>query len=437
MSRGITFFGFGFVVLMGILVFGFAAPSWGQGVASLEGSSAVASDADGYGPDTLLTQAPTKKAPPAPAAKQPATQPAPEQAPPESDDFLSDIYGRTAASDMGTRLAGTPNMFGDQHGETAGNGVQVLGPAGGSSANSPLAGGGRRMKIAENDNTLPQDRIYFLYNHFQDAGSIEDYTFIPGTQQSYSLDRYMVGFEKTFRDGFWALELRMPFGCGYGYQTADFSSAAGQVGNLSVVVKRLLYKSDTTVAAVGLCIDTPTGSDATGVGQGIEYRIRNRAAYLMPYLGLLRTPNDKFFYQGFLQIDVPTNGNPIDYVDPGTGSGSFGTLDDQTLVYADLAGGYWLSRNPDATWVTGLAAVLELHYTGTLQDADIVDQTVSGVNFRFGNFANRVNVLNLTAGLHTEIVNNTLCRVACVLPLQTGDDRLFNAELQVQLERRF
>jgi hypothetical protein len=45
--------------------------------------------------------------------------------------------------------------------------------------------------------------------------------------------------------------------------------------------------------------------------------------------------------------------------------------------------------------------------------------------------------LNLTVGLHTEILNRTICRVGGVLPLRTGDDRAFDAEVQIQLERRF
>jgi hypothetical protein len=338
---------------------------------------------------------------------------------------------------MGSRLAGTPNMFGDSW--ESGNGINVSGPDGFSSAETPLAGGNRRMKISENDNSLPQDRIFVLYNHFQDAAAIEDVPIVgPATQRSISLDRYTIGFEKTFRDGLWSAELRMPFGGGYGYQSLDFSSFAGQIGNLDVVLKRVVYRSEATVAAVGLCIDTPTGSDATGAAQGVEYDIRNQAVFLSPYVGILRTPNDKLFYQAFLQLDVPTNGNRIDYVDTvGPVTGSFGTLYDQTLMYADLSVGYWLSRNPSANWVTGLAGIVELHYTTTVQDASIVNGSTYGRYFSFGNFSNRVDVLDLTVGLHTELVQHTLCRVAGVVPLRTGADRLFNAEVQVQLERRF
>jgi hypothetical protein len=434
MSRTTAFCRLGFLALTVWFVLGSATPSRAQGVASPASSLVVASDSDRDTADIMLTQA-TEGGVAAPGAPRPA---APARTAPQSD-FLANLYGRTAASQPNTRLAGTPNMFGDSEG--MGNGVSVSGPYGLSSSDGPLAGGNRRLKIAENDNSLPQDRVFFLYNHFQDAGSIDDMpTYGLATHRTISLDRYTVGFEKTFRDGLWSVEMRMPFGCGYGYESTDFGVFAGQIGNLDVVLKRVLYKSETTVAAIGLCVDTPTGSDATGTGQGVQYDIHNQAAFLSPFLGVLRSPNDCWFYQGFLQVDVPTNGNRIDYVDPLTTSGSFGVLHDQTLLYADLSVGRWLKRNPCADWVTGVAAVAELHYTTTLQDADIVTgNTPSPSNryFAFGNFGNRVDVLDLTVGLHTELVNHTLCRVAGVVPLRTDDDRLFNAEVQVQLERRF
>jgi hypothetical protein len=439
MLRNTKFCGLFLTTLIVMLVFGSAAPSWGQGVASPDSSVVVASDADDGGSDILLAQkTPAGKTTPPPTSNQPAKPPAPRQTP-SQDDFLSNIYGKTAAAEMGTRLAGTPNMFGDSGCECGrGMSVNVSGPLGMSTGSSMLAGGNRRLKIAENDNTLPQDRIFFLYNHFQDAALIEDSTTIPSVDQAASLDRYTVGFEKTFGEGLWAFEFRMPFGCGYDYESTNFASSAGQIGNLSVVLKRVLYKSDSTVAAAGLCIDTPTGSDATGSGQGVDYKIHNQASFLMPYVGILRTPTEKLFYQCFVQVDVPTNGDRIDYVDTvGATSGSFGTLNDQTLLYTDLAVGYWILRNPNADWVTGLAGVLELHYTTTVQDADIVSGSASGRTFGFGNFANRVDVLDLTVGLHTELAGHTMCRVAGVVPLRSDEDRLFNGEVQVQLERRF
>jgi hypothetical protein len=187
----------------------------------------MASDSQENTADILLAQRTADAAPPAPAAKQPATTGGtgtPTQTAPRSD-FLANLYGRTAASEPSSRLAGTPNMFGDS--ENGGHGLFVSGPGGFSQSTSPLAGGSRDIKIAENDNCLPQNRVFFLYNHFQDADSVDNTPAGgPAVHRSIPIDRYTIGFEKTFCDGLWSYELRMPFSGGFGYQSTDFSSFA-------------------------------------------------------------------------------------------------------------------------------------------------------------------------------------------------------------------
>jgi len=104
----------------------------------------------------------------------------------------------------------------------------------------------------------------------------------------------------------------------------------------------------------------------------------------------------------------------------------------------DLEIGRWLYRNPRAPWLSGVACVVEFHYTTTLQDADSVTAIVGLDSLTFGNSANRMDVPNLTVGLHGEIADRTLLRVGGVFPLDDdADDRFFDAELQVQVERRF
>jgi len=278
-----------------------------------------------------------------------------------------------------------------------------------------------------------------MYNHFQNALQMQANTFATGlVERDFSVDRYTVGFEKTFFEGCWSAELRMPFVGRTTFDTGDFYGAGGTVGNLALILKRVIYESDDTVAAVGLGIDVPTGADAVGRMFTSEMRFRNQSAHLLPYVGILRTAREPFFWQSFLQIDVPLNGNFVDVSDPAYGSRDIGRLYDQTLLYFDLELGYWLHRNPGANFVTGLAAVIEFHYTSTLNDADILTGTDPfGTVYTLGNGVNRVDPMNLTLGLHAELNNHTLCRVAAVVPLRTGDDRLFDAEVQVQLERRF
>jgi hypothetical protein len=358
-----------------------------------------------------------------------ATQPSP--------DMLASLFGGTAGSE---RLAGTPNMFGDLF---APEGQLVFVspfPGSGGTADLPLAAGCRRAKVGENNNALPQDRVYFLYNHFQNALDEDLSQFIVGpAQRIFSVDRYTLGVEKTFCNGCWSVELRMPLAGETDFATPGFAISGGQVGNLAVIVKRLIYKSDTMAACVGLGIDTPTGSDVAGNVLVTDFTVHNDAVHLLPYVGLLHKPSERFFWQGFLQLDVAANGNRIDFSDQFNGTGTFGTLKDQGLLYADLSAGYWLYHNPCARALTGFAPLVELHYTTALQDADFVTGRgyVTRSQFSFGNIANHVDMVNCTVGLHAEFASHTLCRVGGVFPLRSGDNRSFDSEVQVQVERRF
>jgi hypothetical protein len=112
-------------------------------------------------------------------------------------------------------------------------------------------------------------------------------------------------------------------------------------------------------------------------------------------------------------------------------------LNEQTMLYLDLSFGRWLYSNPYARCLTGLASVIEFHYTTALQDTDSVTGIIAGTPIEFQNSANRLDVLNLTVGLHGEIARCTLLRVGGVFPLCAGDNRFFDAEIQAQLERRF
>ena len=371
---------------------------------------------------------------------QPGKQPpGAKPAPTPRAESLESLLGGPEESAPSDRLAGTPNMFGDflPHGI----GLSASDIFASANASIPVAGGCRRVKIAENNGPLPQDRVYFLYNHFENALQADASQFRVGpAMRGYAIDRYSFGFEKTFLDRRWSAELRMPLCSQMEFDTPNFGVQGGSVGNLALILKRKVYESDNTCVAIGLGVDFPTGSDARGFVNDTEFIFRNRSVHLLPYVGVVNRPGCRFFWEAFLQVDVPANGAPIDYRDSYEGDGTFGILNDQTLLYGDVAVGYWLHRNPCASFFTGVAGLLELHYTSTLQDTDSVSgffYMPAATAFTFSNLANRVDQLNLTVGLHTEILNRTICRVGGVLPLRTGDDRAFDAEVQIQLERRF
>ncbi len=341
------------------------------------------------------------------------------------------------------RLASVPNMFGDigmmtataQFVDSTGN-RQVVG-----SFDIPGAGGSRRVKIGENNSPIPQDRVFFMYNHFHNVYDFDYVQFTPiptPVQRQLPIDRYILGVEKTFLDEWWSVEMRMPFNGAIDVSTPDFDVSGGNYGNLAVIVKRLLYMDDSFGMAAGLGLDLPTGSGAeTRFGPG-ELRFENDALHLLPYFGAVASPSDNLFLTAFLQIDVATSGNEVLFGPVGRPETSAGDYVEQNLLYFDLGGGYWLYRNDYAEWITGLAGLLEFHYTTSLQDTDEVLIEAPGFRTLIDNPVNRFDVINVSAGANVAFGPMANLRVAGVFPL--GDEpgqRFFDAEVQVQFNHRF
>jgi hypothetical protein len=403
----------GFLVLTLLLV---------AGISRAENETEVVSVAD----ELALAEPAT---PPPAARVQPAPRPAAEPSAP--------TYRRGLSSRVSDRLAAAPRMFGDFYYNVGGD-VFVNNLFGVTAQSDlPLAAGCRRMKACENNMALPADRVYMTYNHFGGALRSEITDPAPASQ-TFSVDRYTLALEKTLLDGLWSVELRMPFASDMEFATPDFGVSGGRVGNLSILAKRLLLAGDCAALSAGLGIDVPTGSEALvdlpNLPVPYQVTLQNQAVHLMPFLALLGAPDDMLFYHGFLQVDVPTNGNPIEF-ESKLNSGTAGMLQDQLLLYVDFGAGMWLMRNPDARYLTGLAAMAEVHYTGTLQDADVVPAI--GTRLEFGTLQNQVNVVNLTCGLQLNVTEQTVCRVGGAFPLTNQDNRVFDAELLLQLERKF
>jgi hypothetical protein len=361
--------------------------------------------------------------------------------------------GTTGGRQSGIRLASAPNMFGDLPMSTA-TVIGAPGPFGTNAVRSnfslPTSGGGSRIgKIAENDSPIPRDRVFFNYNHFHNVFQLSEQTLAPPgppTIRQQPIDRYTLGFEKTFFDGWTSVEVRMPLIGTFDTQLNTVGvSGTGNAGNLTVVLKSLLSMSDTTAVGAGMAIETPTGSDTVARINTTNIRFQNEAAHLLPYIGFVWSPDDPrwgwgdgLFFSGFAQIDLNTAGNTVAVLDtnnvPAT---TLGLLNDQNLGFLDIAAGYWLFRDPDAPRLTGLAAITELHYTTTLQDVDRLTGTVNGGAFTINAIGNRFDVLNATIGLQALLFEASSLRVAGVFPIGNEDRRLFDAEVQVQFNRRF
>jgi len=387
---------------------------------------APAPEPDGAAPDGAAPAAPPDEGP----AEIPPAAAAP---PPTNQGLYAMLLGRGPQAGPSPRLAGVPNMFGDFF--NLGGNLVSSDPDG--VAPFPLAGASRRVKVAENNKALPMDRVHFIYNHFHHA---LEYTGpdLAGDPVSrvFDVDRFTIAVEKTLFGGLYSVEVRMPFAGEVDFDTGDFGVFGGDVGNLAVLLKRSLWQTRTSAAVIGLAVDLPTGSDVTGYARLYEYTLHNEAVHLGPFAGLLWAPDHRRFAHAFLQVDVPANGNALDVTNVNTTPQS-ASFHEQTVMYLDLGVGYWVYRNPRARALTGVAGLLEVHYATTLNDAGSLTFFDGISTLDFGNSAGGVDEVNLTVGVHGEFARNTLLRVAGVFPLREDDDRSFDSEIQVQVERRF
>jgi hypothetical protein len=340
---------------------------------------------------------------------------------------LAGAYGATASS-----YSATPGMIGDFFG----GGYKMILPSLSNSGsptlatNVPIAAADRRFKIAENNSPFPADRVFFNYHHFNNA--IRD---VDG--RLFSLDRYLFGIEKTFLDGLWSIEGRVPFASGLRAEQfvgAGVDNEATEFGNMSLVLKRLLYDGCCWRFSGGLGIVFPTGPEAEIYDQSgaLALVLENEAVYFQPFLGALYTPNDRLWVQTFAQVDFDSGGNAVDWI---TIDEPNGVIQDQSLLFLDVAIGYWIYRSCCCdSWITGIAPMVELHYSTTMQNTDFVGGT-SG-NF-ITNPDNRLDVLNLTGGLRFQLRELSFLTIAGVAPLRQGSDKIFDSEVSLQYVRVF
>ncbi len=340
-------------------------------------------------------------------------------------------------SPFSPRLARAPFLLGDSFAPS----IQILPGFGGTDPDDihnqqaailPQGGGATRAKIAENSAALPMDRLIFNYNHFHNA--VDDFV------ESSHVDRYTLGFEKTFLDGMASVDVRLPLSANNDVTTTTFLRNGSEVGNLSVSLKALLTSDSTSAFVVGMTIDIPTGEDIQATlnrdSDPLSIIARNDAVHLAPFLGFLCAHDDLFTHQGFLQVDVPTNANAIQFSDASPALINTELLE-QTLLYVDYSlstliyeAGRSTRSGHDIQRISGLT---ELHYTTTLEDSDAI-QINTGLNtFRLTSLGNRLDVLNLTLGLQTVLNNGAQLRFGTVTPITDGDDRFFDFEVQAQI----
>jgi len=344
-------------------------------------------------------------------------------------------YGSEAGRDESAASVSSsyaPNMIGDMGG---GPTFQIMirkeGTVPGSfnlQVPSPSACILGSQRLADNDCTLPTDRVFCDYSYFHDAELA-----VP-----MDANRFVPGFEKTFLGGRMSVEMRFPLGI---LESNDIVAdnpvfgTTGQFGDMQVIVKTILHQEDFWTLGMGMGISVPTAPDINiGLANGTQLmKIANTSTHLLPYVALLVNPGDDWFAQAFVQVDVAANGDAVSASLIGNGNGngltSLGDFYDQTLLFADATVGRWLYRDPSRRF-SGFAAVLEAHYTGGLN----APSTLQTGGFSVAYTTPRYNVLDLTVGAHA-VFGNTTVTAGFATPVT--DDRGFDGELRLFVNRKF
>ena len=306
-----------------------------------------------------------------------------------------------------------PNIIGDSFG------VPRVGAIGGTLLNFPI----HITKVADNNNVRPYDRLSFTYNLFTDVPQTFDFTGAVQTQNNIS--EYRVYGEKTVLGGLGSLNIILPiYDTVLHEQTGGPNIATGsEFGNLAFGGKLLLIDRSNMAVSAGLQIEAPTSRDLDLAGNAIN----NESWYLTPYLASLYTPNDTFFVQSFLSYRARTGSNPVTF--RGTPAGL--NLYQQDMLLADVATGFWMLRS-NGRGITGIAPVLEMHYSTTTEDDDPLTFTST--------FYGRRDLLNLTLGTHIEFNQRHMLSLGYALPLRDNPfppggmptDRVFDGEFSIQ-----
>jgi hypothetical protein len=256
----------------------------------------------------------------------------------------------------------------------------------------------RSFKIADNQSPLPQDRVFFNFNYWNNVNYAIARKFnapVSGIQ----VYRYLGGVEKTFLDGLASVGITESIN-----NLTAVSSTAGlggthtAMGDVSFFTKLVLYQvwddnrginalggfgypaqlggagRNGFLISGGLAVTTPTGPGGLA---GASFSKSFRDVGLQPYLAYFYSRGN-FYLQGFESIDVPTDPRDV------------------TIIFNDIGMGYYLYRNPNLdTFFTAFAPTFEVHANVPVNHTDIgnpsdpvairavVDLTL-GANFQFG-----------------------------------------------------
>jgi hypothetical protein len=281
-------------------------------------------------------------------------------------------------------------------------------------------------RIADNNSPLPQHRVYFVYQHFHNAIDSGDFDNV----DTQSLDLYTIGVEKTFYDDLFSVEFRLPFNSSISTNADNATLDYATVQSITTILKALLWYDDDTMLSCGLGISFPLSDEAAAISAfGRTGQIVGQSPRFSPFLGFGQMFSETTFMSSFIQLSLPSSSEYVQATNGVTASRE--AFDPHTLFNASISGGAWLMRSPSGP-LTGIATMIELHYTTVVGDDQFAFASSGGAGFDM--FFERFDTLNLTSGLHFELSKLNV-RFAVVSPLR--EDRFFDTEIHVSVNREF
>jgi hypothetical protein len=287
-----------------------------------------------------------------------------------------------------------------------------------------------RVRIQDNNNAMPQNRIFIDYNYFHN---------VPFTANGIDVNRVTPGIEKTFLQGMGSVEVRVPMAVTYNstqFLAVGPDSSEPEFGNVAIIPKILLTSNEEHALSGGVAVALPTADDIRVFGRSGEQilNVENESVHLIPFLGYLYTPeHSDCFFQAFITLDVDLNGNAVTADTTGNGSlTQIGEWNDQSLASGSATFGKYLYQNySQNSTVKSFSLISEAHYTGTASDADVL---TSGP-FILGNPDYDLALLNATFGGHLRLKDSTLTG-GYTVPL-TSSDRIFDGEFRLFINQFF
>ncbi len=292
----------------------------------------------------------------------------------------------------------------------------------------PSAGGTvGRIKMAEDNSPIPRDRFIFTYDNFDS---------VPYTTSGFTVNRYQFGFEKTFFDGRWSAEFRLPFASTMAASNVQgFESSATELGNVRFALKRIFSQNSVLTTSSGVAVTLPTAADAVAISSfdGAElYRFKNESVTVEPFIAALFTPNSRLFAQTWASVNVDVSGGQLTWNRNVFGGEGASRVWDLPILAVSQQIGYWVVQR-DSGWLRGLAPFAELHWNYTIAQ----DKLLTEVNKRSDGYGLTVqgvasNELNLTTGIMMMLGNNLNVGIGASAPLLQKPDRTFDAQVGVR-----